>query len=739
MEAGGNERQVLGSIELNGPGLFDESDKLYGRQHRSSPFTFSKQFLITEMPLISHEHHPALILKTKASGVGNIQEMLSGSNQESTSPDPLSTFEKINADAMKAWDEFDYHGRLKGLEQAIVGFQSLRDMVSESDPRLPSILYNLGLCLFSRFQRLGDVVDLHDSIAQIRIAIKLTPEDNPSKPSLLSNLGNCLDARFKRLGNLADIDDAITSNQTAVDLTPHGHPSKPINLNNLGISLETRFQRLGNPKDLDDAILSKQAAVDLTLDGLPEKPKYLNNLGISLETRFQRVGNIADLDNAIISKQASVDLTSDGHPDKPGRLSNLGNSLETRFRRVGDLVDLDRAIKSMELAISLIPDGHPSKHDYVNNLGVCLQARFGRLENLADLDRAIASYKLATDLTPEDHLEKLNRLGNLAGAFWTRYLRLKHPQDCEATFSHFSAAANSPIGSPILRFRAAKAWYTIASFTKHSSLLVAYECAINIIPLVAWLGLPIAGRHQHLVEIGGTTRDAAAAAISSGQYDKALEWLEQGRSIVWTQILQLRTPVDELREVRPDLAERLVQVSRLLEQGMGKDGLPGGRTHSAHEGGRQYRALTAEWESLIEQVRSLPNFVDFLRPLSSIQLKKAAQGGSVVVLNIAEQRCDALALIPGRDHVMHIPLPSLTSQKVTELGNRLKDLLYSGGARAVERAAKKVENETDDEECKWILAELWNCLVKPVLNSLEFLVRYKPFVRPQSLMISSLA
>jgi hypothetical protein len=40
--------------------------------------------------------------------------------------------------------------------------------------------------------------------------------------------------------------------------------------------------------------------------------------------------------------------------------------------------------------------------------------------------------------------------------------------------------------------------------------------------------------------------EAAAAAISAKQYNTALEWLEQGHSIVWNQFLQLRTPFDAL-------------------------------------------------------------------------------------------------------------------------------------------------------------------------------------------------
>jgi tetratricopeptide (TPR) repeat protein len=855
------------------------------------------------MPLVSHETHPNLVLKTKVFAIEKIVEPSWDGSEEGTAPYGEGTISKLWREANTAYEDFEQHGNLEALEQAISQFQGIVNAIPEDDSRLPQALNNLGTFFHSRFEQLGrlddlnngiemlqrainltsqshrdrpsclsnlgdslrvrfeqlgNLADIDDAITQCQAAVNLAPDSHAEKPSYLSNLGSCLQARFEQFGdpadldnailqhqtavnltpdgysdkpsrlinlgnslqtrfehfgNFADLDNAIIQNQAAVNLTPDGHSSKPGRLNNLGSSLQGRFRRLGNIVDINDAITQNQAAVSLTPDGHPHKPSrlnnlgnslrirfkwlgdladldnaieqsqaaisttpndhpakpnYLTNLGDSLETRFERLGNLADLDAAILHERAAVNLTPDGHPEKPSCLNNLGISLEARFQRLGNLIDLDDAIAQSQAAVNLTPDSHPGKPSYLNTLGFCFRARFKRLEDLddlnaaisqeqaainlspghpnapgylsnlgislqsryeqlgdqVDLDNAMEVYQKAVDLTSDSLPDKATRLNNLGIFLQMLYHRFHEPYYAEMAISHLSSAAMSPVGPPSIRFDAAERWVSMASALDHPSLLAAYECALGLIPLVAWLGLPMADRYQHLAKIGGITRDAAAAAISLDKYDTALEWLEQGRSVVWNQLLHLRTPVDELYEVNPDLADQLLRISRLLERGGGQDGLSGKDLESIEERGRLYRALTMEWESIIGQIRMLPNFKNFLRPPNSRYLMNAAKGGPVVIVNIAKKRCDALAICPGQEHILHIPLPNVTSERVTELRDELKEFLYSSGIRSRgERAAMRVTGEADEQTCGRALAELWNNLVQPVLGLLEFSVR----------------
>ena len=71
----------------------------------------------------------------------------------------------------------------------------------------------------------------------------------------------------------------------------------------------------------------------------------------------------------------------------------------------------------------------------------------------------------------------------------------------------------------------------------------------------------------------------------------AIEWLEQGRSIVWGQLLQLRNPVDDLKHEHPDLATKLQYLSSSLE-GTSDQQLPSpGDQPLLEESAKQYHEL----------------------------------------------------------------------------------------------------------------------------------------------------
>jgi tetratricopeptide (TPR) repeat protein len=614
------------------------------------------------------------------------------------------------------------------IEKAILKHQDAVRLTPDSHLTKPSYLSNLGSSFSCRFEHFGDLVDLDNSILMFEDAMRLTPDGDSNIHKYMHNLATSLCDRFEHSSNIADIDKSIHFNEAAVGLVPNGDPLKPDYLSALGRGFSVRFERLRDLIDMNKSITASEDAVRLTPDDHPTRCGYLNGLSGSLRNRFKHLGNLADLNQAILASEDAIQLTPDGHPRKPGYLSNLGSLLDYRFAVVGDINDINSAISLQDKARQLTSDDHPEMPSRLNNLGISIARRFDHLRDPTDNDKSISMFEDVIRLTPDGYPGRPGYMNNLGASFVRRYEHLGDHLALDQAILYYSRAAHSAFGTPHIRFKAASEWIRCAQLLQHSSLLQAYDLALDLLPKLAWLGLPIPDRHREIIDAGNVTSDAAATAIRFGKYDTAIEWLEQGRSIVWGQLLKLRTPFDELRERYPRLAARLAQVSSELEGGSIQDHwaevtnqMPLEQT--AH--GR--RRLASEWEEIVKEVRELPGFEGFLLSKKLSQLVTAARSGPVVMLNVCSTRSDALILMPDLDDVIHIPLPGFTFEKAQGLRRSLSNLLlYEGRCITHGRHMKLVHTDdglwNTDTEFESILSELWLHVVKPVLDILAFRV-----------------
>ncbi|KAJ7084084.1 CHAT domain-containing protein [Mycena epipterygia] len=574
----------------------------------------------------------------------------------------------------------------------------------------------LGDIFLQIYQASATVDDLNQAVCAYNDAVR----DDPRSVTYLADLGNSLFCRFEQLGDLSDLNKSIMMFEDAVQLTPDGHPDKPAMLNNLGNSLFCHFERLGDLSDLNKSIMMKEDAVQLTPDGHPDKPGRLSNLGSSLFRLFEQLGDLSNLNKSIMMKEDAVQLTPDGHPDKPGRLTNLGNSLCRRFEQLGDLSDLNQSVMMFEDALQLTPEGHPDKPVRLNSLGSSLFRRFEQLGDLSDLNNSIMMLEDAVQLTPDGHPDKPAMLNNLGNSLFHRFEHLHDPRDSQQLLLHYTSAACSATGPASIRFDAAKNWAKHAHIHQPSSILLAYTTAIKLLPELAWLGLSITDRHHHLSQAGQVVRDAASAAIAVHDYQKAIEWLDQGRSVIWGQLLDLRTPVDELRKSYPDLADHLVSLSTSLETaGNQSSAVPDSiKPQSLESIAQKSDALVLERNDILQQIRELPGFQRFLLSKTISELSLAANMGPVAILNTSAYRCDALILVPGlADEVIHVPLSDFSIQEAQALAESLASIVGTTGCS--DRLYGAHEGDMAPEDIfPHILSELWVKIVRPVLNAL---------------------
>jgi len=633
---------------------------------------------------------------------------------------------------------FEHTGDVSDIIEAISIQQRAVRLVPDGHPSMPMRLSNLGVSFQSYFGRTGKVSDLTEAISTQQRAVQLTPNGHPDRPIWLHNLGMSLQSRFEHTGNVSDLTEAISNQQRAVQLTPDGHPGMPMRLHNLGMSFQTRFERTGDVTDLMEAISIQQRAIQLCPDGHRDIPAMLNNLGITFQSRFGRTDDVADLTEAISTQQRAVQLTPDGYPDMPMRLHNLGMSFQNRFGRTGNISDILEAISIQQRAIRLTPNGHSDMPTMLNNLGMSFQSRFGRTGDVADLTEAISIQQRAVQLTPDGHSDMPMRLNNLAISFRSRF---EHTDDLSdiLTATLTSQKSATALGTPSVRLKAAQMWAELSMIADNSQCLTAFGTAINLISEIVGMDSTIEQRQTYLMEISSLTTSAASAAFTFGDVQKALEWLEQGRCLVWTQLNQLRTPLDHLRAHDQHLAQRFSDISRALDASGSRPGSKALHVDatllekiSLQDEARLQIKLSREWSQLLDEIRRIPEFRNFLRPpLASDLLKHLPRNSIAILVNVHKDRCDALALISSSDTPVHIPL-DFTHDEASKLREHMRHFLSSHGVRmrGADRAGRAVRDYDAEKqsEIHFVLKVLWLRVVRPILDGLAFSVSFSHFM-----------
>ncbi|THV02200.1 hypothetical protein K435DRAFT_653833 [Dendrothele bispora CBS 962.96] len=619
---------------------------------------------------------------------------------------------------------FDHQGKLADIEQAIDAQERAVKLALEDHADMPLYLSSLGNSFVRRFECHGNLADIERALTLQSRAVELTPNDHVSKPQYLNNLGASHFCHFEHFGELANIERAIRVQQHAVELVSDDHPKKPMYLSNLGVSFLSRFERCGELSDIDSAVDAQQRAVESTPDDHAHKPRCLDNLGSVLFTRFERLSKSVDMDGAIAAHQHALELTPDDHADKPRYLSNFANSVSHFERRGEKVTNVPSAINIQQRALKITPDDHADKPMYLNNLGSSFIDRFKCHGELADIQSAIDVQQQALELIPDEHANKPVILSNLGVSFKTRFKHCGDMSDFEHASSAYERAAKSMVGTPSVRYSAAVQWAHLCFEAPClSSALNAYRIALELIPQVVWLGYGVQRRYEELSDLGDTVNAAAAVAISTGDTGLALEWLEEGRNIVWSQILHLRTPVDELYMKNTELAERLQMASRALANAAGRSSRKFNpstelsRHKSLQDEVSEHHSLALEYSRILSEVRMLDGFENFLLPQKLNELARAAHNGPVAVINVHTTRCDALVLSLSGS-VLLVPLSEFSYVTAKKLQSDLFSSLQRANFR--DRKSRPVLiDRVAPIPFPSILANLWTLVVNPILSVLK--------------------
>ncbi|KAH7320418.1 CHAT domain-containing protein [Rhizoctonia solani] len=621
---------------------------------------------------------------------------------------------------------FEHSGQLADLDASMEWLTKVVSKAQTGDPILPKYLGQLGNVYMSQFEHGGDPKDIATAIEYLTQAVSLTPKDVPEYKRI-SNLGHTYSVRFEYFGRIEDIDSSIELLGQALKHIPLGHPDMPATLSNIGRSHILRFEHQNRAEDNDKAIDFLNQAIELTPPDNPDLPGQLNNLAVSYLTRFERLGRQEDINKAIELLSQGASLFREGHPNLPSVLNQLGLSYQNRFRHSNEIKDIDNSIIHLERALLLLPVGHRDISALLNSLCASHLVRFRELGNSHDIIEADGYITRAFSLIPDGHPDIPGFLLNFGQVHLSRFEALGDLDSLKSGLEYFKRSAESTGGHPRLRLQAARLWADIALSSSTLERLNAFNAAINIVPQLVWLGSTITQRYDDVYLIGDLAMEAAAAAIQAEEYELAIEWLEQGRSIVWNQTLQLRTPLDRLHSADSSLAEKLNGVASRLHHASSRSTAILGSSHvkTLEQIVQEHHRLAVEYADLIQRARKTPGFDNFLKPKKFSELVRAAYSGPVVIVNIHKSRCDALILPSAHHDIVHLPLPKVTYLGIMGMCSRLERSLQSHGIRERGAFRRPLVDEGEDnqgnESFGFLLGALWVDIVKPILSALNYL------------------
>jgi CHAT domain-containing protein len=318
----------------------------------------------------------------------------------------------------------------------------------------------------------------------------------------------------------------------------------------------------------------------------------------------------------------------------------------------------------------------------------------------------------------------------LLKSLMTRQALSHRLQDYEELMQLIPKLANDHSGELLTRFNISCYWATSAHLGWHSSTSIAYEIAMSLLEDALVFSPTLQTQHLYLAQVlkegWRLPSTYASYQIHNRQVKQAIETLERGRALLWSEMRGLRTSIDQLRAASPVLAEKFADINQRLEsvtmsvaQSDDDEVGPGPTTSETGTGHREHsishlvltqRTLLEERNSLVSHIQSLPGFEHFLKSPSFDFLNSAASRGPVIIINQTQIGFFSHIILLLKDSP-----PSVISNlsNLRDLAKRLEnDLLRV-------RKEKGLDSEDYDLTLASVLSDLYEFVGKPVIERLR--------------------
>ncbi|KAH9025946.1 CHAT domain-containing protein [Lactarius pseudohatsudake] len=581
----------------------------------------------------------------------------------------------------------------------------------------------LGGVVIGEWVRGRSVESLDKVVECLRDAAGLCPPGSESHP-LLYALAVTFLTRFTETHSNEDYEEGTAVLERILD--PNQPGEDPYSVRDLALDLASGFAFarsviFRNP-EYSEITISRLRTL-LNSSSIHGRSRIVNTRILAVETRerFRRYNLAESLEEANSYTSQLVDLSSSQSLEESGELLLGSDPVQESY----PMERMTQEIQHLEELLPNTPLGTPQHKHLLSELGEWYKSKYYHTNDISDIEESIKYSRLSLDATHSHDQLRAIPLGSLHDV-----LVLAFEKTSKINYLHESIT----IGYDILAVNSARFihFYAIrklvSSLLTREALLGRREDLLEAIRLMSMAVDNQYAQEPDRFRLSSMGKDCqtmpleyASFQIKLGRFEKAVEILEQGRALLWSEMRGLRTPMVQLTGEDPSLAKRFTDINQELEAltisitpsgrpevgdgvGQGSDGMdPFGRLVV------KQRKLVVERDALISQIRGGPGLEGFLKTPSFTALRSAALRGPVIVINHCEWRSDILI-------IFHSSLPCSvpTAGDFYNRANKLRDELVEARKHGLD------SGEYQDALCS-VLKGLYELVGQPVIKRLRIL------------------
>ncbi|KAH9019071.1 hypothetical protein EDB85DRAFT_585146 [Lactarius pseudohatsudake] len=459
--------------------------------------------------------------------------------------------------------------RVRSVQLLDKAIECLRDAARVCTPGSHLVLYALAHTLFTRFMETHSNDDYEEATAQLEII--LDPNQLGECPDSAQNLALCL------AGTLVFVRSTIYENPEYSEVTisrlrtllssfSDDREMRLYLTDILATKTRERFTHYSLSESLEEANSYTSQLVDISSSQGLEKYESLElSVGAMVQRSYYSMERTRD---KIQHLEELLLITPPGTPHHKRLLSELGEWYKSKYYHNNDISDLEESIKYSRLSLDATHSRDQWRVLPLASLRNVLLLAFEKTSKIDYLDQSIAIGYNILELKSVQFIH-FHAIRTLVSSLLTRGRLPGRREDRLEAIQLMSLAVDNQYAREPDRFRLSCRWAIVARNTSHPTTLTAYKSAISLMERSLSFAPTVSIQHARLVAMGKNCQtmplDYVSFQIKLGRFEEAVETLEQGRALLWSEMRGLRTPMARLIEEDSRLAKRFANINQELE------------------------------------------------------------------------------------------------------------------------------------------------------------------------------